>query len=114
MALVIAKNTPKPIARKSAGNMAELQDFRHHQQHDKTAIGVNGDVSNRNLWRRNRRRTGDRSSFVNSGSAHVRQVPEIVSPMTAGVSTESSAAAAETTAIAAAGSSAESATITAS
>ena len=43
--LVVAQETPEPVAGKGVRHARQLQHFGHHQQHHQAAVGVHGDVA---------------------------------------------------------------------
>ena len=43
--LIVRQNRPEPISGKGSGDPRQLQYLRHHQQHDETAIRIQGDVT---------------------------------------------------------------------
>ena len=47
MTLVIAQEIPEPISWEGLRHFGEAQHFGHHQQHDESAIRIDGDVARR-------------------------------------------------------------------
>ena len=47
MGLVVAQNLPEPARGKCVGNLGEPQDLAHHEQHHKSAVGIERDVAAR-------------------------------------------------------------------
>lgn len=45
--LVVGKKTPDGVVRQSAGDFGKLQYFRHHEQHDETAVSINREIADK-------------------------------------------------------------------
>jgi hypothetical protein len=43
--LVVGEHVQKPISGEAFRNVGKLEHFRHHEQHDKSAVGVDGEIA---------------------------------------------------------------------
>jgi hypothetical protein len=49
LAMVIAEDGPKPVARISRGNARQFQHLGHHEKHNEATVDVDRDIAMRNL-----------------------------------------------------------------